>query len=93
MLFASCLVSVTIATTTPPAAEPTFFAAKRRRTFNCNQNAELKAIEARAWADAGALARVANEYDANNQWQPAMNLWMGSDSIKSENLWKIRSEF
>lgn len=78
------------ATTTSPGDEPTFTITKRRRTFNCNQDDRLKNIEAQAWADAGAMAEIANEYDSGNQWQPAMNYWMGADSIKSENFWKIR---
>jgi len=78
------------ATTTDAGAEPTFSISKRRRTFNCNQDDRLKKIEAQAWADAGAMAEIANEYDSGNQWQPAMNYWMGPDSTKSENFWKIR---
>jgi len=81
------------ATTTPSGAEPTFTVAKRRRTFNCNQNDQLKKFEAQAWADAGAMAEVANEYDSGNEWQPAMNYWMGPGSAKSENFWKIRGKF
>ena len=81
------------ATTTPSGAEPTFTVTKRRRTFNCNQDDRLKKIEAQAWADAGAMAEIANEYDSGNQWQPAMNYWMGADSTKSENFWKIRGKF
>jgi hypothetical protein len=77
------------ATTTLPGAEPTFIVAKRRRTFNCNQEPRLKAIEAQAWADAGAMASLAAEYDNGNEWQPAMNYWMGHDSTESENFYKI----
>jgi len=81
------------ATTTSSGAEPTFTIAKRRRTFNCDQDDRLKKIEAKAWADAGAMAEIANEYDSGNQWQPAMNYWLGSDSVKAENFWKIRCNF
>ena len=77
------------ATSTTPGSEPTFTIAKRRRTFNCNQDDNLKNIEAQAWADAGAMAEIAYQYDNGNQWQPAMNYWMGSDSTNSENFWKI----
>ena len=101
-LFASCVGFVAAspmpsqaeifatATTTSSGDEPTFTIAKRRRTFNCNQDDRLKKIEAQAWADAGAMAETANEYDSGNLWQPAMNYWMGADSTKSENFWKIR---
>lgn len=65
---------------------------KRRRTHNCNQEDNLKKIEAQAWADSGALADVANEYDYGNKWQPAMDLWMGGDSTESKNFWKIQSK-
>ena len=78
-----------IDTTTPPGSEPTFTVTKRRRTFNCNQDERLKGIEAQAWADAGAMAEIANQYDSGNQWQPAMDYWMGADSTKSENFYKI----
>ena len=81
------------ATTTSSGEEPTFTIAKRRRTFNCNQDDRLKKIEAQAWADAGAMAEIANEYDSGNQWQPAMHYWMGADSTKAENFWKIRCKF
>ncbi len=81
------------ATTTSSKEEPTFTIAKRRRTFNCNQDDRLKKIEAQAWADAGAMAEIANEYDSDKQWQPAMDYWMGADSTKSENFWKIRCKF
>lgn len=74
----------------PP--DPPVTILKRRRTHNCNQKDELKKIEAQAWADSGALAAVANEYDNGNQWQPAMDMWMGADSTKSENFWKIQSK-
>ena len=82
-----------IDTTTPPGSEPTFIVAKRRRTFNCNQDERLKGIEAQAWADAGAMAEIANQYDSGNQWQPAMNYWMGADSTKAENFYKIIGTF
>lgn len=82
-----------IDTTTPPGSEPTFTVAKRRRTFNCNQDERLKRIEAQAWADAGAMAEIANQYDSGNQWQPAMNYWMGADSTKAENFYKIIGTF
>lgn len=78
-----------IDTTTPPGSEPTFTVAKRRRTFNCNQDERLKGIEAQAWADAGAMAEIADQYDSGNQWQPAMDYWMGADSTKSENFYEI----
>ena len=80
------------ATTTSSGAEPTFPVAKRRRTFNCDQNDNLKKIEAQAWADAGALATVAEKYDNvdGNAQIPAMHYWMGYDHGKSENFWKIR---
>lgn len=100
-LLAACLSLVTAkpmpseaevyatATTTSTGAEPTFTVAKRRRTFNCNQDDRLKKIEAQAWADAGAMADIAYEYDNGNWLQPAMTYWMGYDSTKSENFYKI----
>jgi hypothetical protein len=81
------------ATTTSSGAEPTFTVVKRRETHNCNQDPDLKRIEAQAWADAGAMAEIANEYEEDNDWQPAMDYWMGADSTKSENYWKIKGEF
>ena len=80
------------ATTTLSGAEPTFSITARRRTYNCNQNPNLKKIEAQAWADAGAMSEIAYQYHYRNQWQPAMDYWMGSDSIKSENFYKIQGE-
>ncbi|KAL8648774.1 MAG: hypothetical protein Q9226_005858, partial [Calogaya cf. arnoldii] len=77
-------------TPTASASDPEATILKRRRTHNCNQDERLKNIESRAWADAGALANVANEYDNGNQWQPAMDMWMGADSKESENFWKIQ---
>ncbi|KAJ6576197.1 hypothetical protein B0H10DRAFT_1963646 [Mycena sp. CBHHK59/15] len=79
------------ATTTSSGAEPTFSVANRRRTNSCNQDDRLKAIEAQAWADAGALAAVADQWEATKQWQPAMDAYMGVDSIKSEFAYKIYS--
>lgn len=73
-------------------SDPPVTTLKRRRTHNCNQKDNLKKIEAQAWADAGALAAVAAEYDYGNQWQPAMDMWMGADSKDSENFWKIQSK-
>lgn len=78
------------ATTTSSGTEPTFTITTRRRTHNCNQDARLKKIEAKAWADAGAMAEIASQYDNGNQWQAAMDYWMGADSVKSENFWKIQ---
>ncbi len=75
-----------------PQDDPPVNILKRRRTHNCNQKDELKKIEAQAWADAGALAKVAKGYDNGNELQPAMDLWMGADSVKSENFWKIQSK-
>ncbi|KAL8671349.1 MAG: hypothetical protein Q9168_004159 [Polycauliona sp. 1 TL-2023] len=79
--------------TTPAASAspPEATILKRRRTHNCNQKDDLKKIEAQAWADGGALAQLASEYDSGNQWQPAMDLWMGADSKDSENFWKIQN--
>lgn len=103
-LLASCLAFVAAkpmpsqakvherADSTSSSSEPTYTAVKRRRTHNCNQDDRLKKIEAQAWADAGAMADVADEYDNGNEWQPAMNYWMGYDSKKSENFWKIQSK-
>ena len=82
-----------IDTTTPPGSEPSFTVTKRRRTFNCNQDERLRGIEAQAWADAGAMAEIANQFDYGNQWQPAMNYWMGDDSIKAENFYTIIGTF
>ncbi|KAL9023857.1 MAG: hypothetical protein Q9196_006927 [Gyalolechia fulgens] len=76
---------------TTSASDPEATILKRRRTHNCNQDDRLKKIEAQAWADGGALASVANEYDNGNQWQPAMDMWMGADSKESENFWKIQN--
>ena len=81
------------ATSTASGAEPTFTIAKRRRTHNCSQDARLEKIEAQAWADAGAMAEIAALYDSGNEWQPAMDLWMGSDSKDSENFWKILCKY
>jgi len=78
------------ATATSAGAEPTFTIAKRRSTHNCNQDDNLKKIEAQAWADAGAMAKIAEQWDSGNDLQPAMNYYMGADSVKSENFWKIR---
>ena len=78
------------ATTTSLGQEPSFNITSRRRTNNCNQYEMLKKIEAQAWADAGALASLAAEYDNGNEWQPAMNYWMGYDSTESENFRKIQ---
>ncbi|KAL8891285.1 MAG: hypothetical protein Q9215_001698 [Flavoplaca cf. flavocitrina] len=75
-----------------PQDDPPVNILKRRRTHNCNQKDELKNIEAQAWADAGALAKLAKGYDNGNDLQPAMDLWMGADSVKSENFWKIQSK-
>ena len=36
----------------------------------------MSAIEAQTWADAGALAKEANNWIANGQWQDAMTLYM-----------------
>ena len=78
------------ATTTSPAEEPTFTIAKRRRTYNCDQDDRLKKIEAQAWADAGAMAVLAEQWDGkNSKWQPAMHYWMGFDAADTENYWKI----
>ncbi len=89
-LVASCIGFVAAS---PTPAPDDISVTARRRTFNCNQDDRLKKIEAQAWADAGAMAAIANEYDSGNQWQPAMNYWMGSDSVKSENFWKIVCKF
>lgn len=78
------------ATTTAPADEPTVAVAKRRRTHNCNQNDHLKKIEAKVWADAGLMAKIANEWDNGNDLQPATDYWIGNDSVKSKNFWKIQ---
>lgn len=90
--YASPKPAVATGVTPAPSAEPTFTIAKRRRTHNCNQDDRLKKIEAKAWADAGLLAEIAAEYDNGNQWQPAMDLWMGSDSKDSGNFQKIQSK-
>jgi hypothetical protein len=82
-------IYATAATTTSSGADPTFTVVKRRRTHNCNQDSNLRGIEAQAWADAGAMADLANQYDNGNQWQPAMNYWMGFDSVQSQNFYKI----
>lgn len=76
------------ASPTSPAAQPTFSAFKRRRTFNCNQNETMRNIEAQAWADAGAMAEVANEYNGD-QWSKVMEYWMGYDHNRRENFWRI----
>lgn len=90
MLLASCLGVVAA---DYKRSEPAFNITSRRRTFNCNQDKRLKNIEAKAWADAGALASVAAEYDKWNKWQPAMDYGMGIDSIESENLVKIKCKY
>jgi hypothetical protein len=53
----------------------------------------LREIEAQAWADAGAMAEIAAQYDNGNKWQPAMDYWLGIDSVQSENFHKIQSTF
>ena len=80
------------ATTTLPGAQPTFTITARRRTHNYNQNSDLKKIEAQAWADAGTMSEIAYQYDNGNEWQPAMDYWMGSDSVQAENFYKILGE-
>ena len=84
---ASSEMSTGASTGTVPSAT----AFKRRRTFNCNQNNVFKNIEAKAWADAGGLAEIAAQYDSGNEWQPAMDYWMGGDSKDPNNFWKIQS--
>ncbi|KAJ6596353.1 hypothetical protein DFH09DRAFT_1272819, partial [Mycena vulgaris] len=95
-------VTVSLSTTSTPEAEPTFTTTKRRRTFNCNQDSRLQAIEAQAWADAGALAAVAKAWAGPDhdellettqvtpkQWQPATDAYMGVDSVQSKWASKI----
>ncbi|KAJ6486263.1 hypothetical protein DFH09DRAFT_1106160 [Mycena vulgaris] len=83
--------TVSLSTTSTPKAEPTFTTTKRRRTFNCNQDSRLQAIEAQAWADAGALAAIAktwipprDELFKPRKWQPAMDAYMGVDSVQTK---------
>ena len=38
------------------------------------------------------MAKIADQYDNGNQWQAAMSYWMGFDSIKTENFYKILGE-
>ncbi|KAL8999978.1 MAG: hypothetical protein Q9169_001223 [Polycauliona sp. 2 TL-2023] len=73
------------------ASEPEPTILKRRSTHNCNQDENLKKIEAQAWADAGALANLASEYDYDNEWQPAMDLWMGVDCKELASFYKIQN--
>lgn len=74
--------------TTTAGPEPTFSIATRRRVNNCNTD-WMKNIEAQAWADAGAIAAVADNWEATKTWQPAMDEYMGSDSVKSQYAYKI----
>ncbi|KAL9064470.1 MAG: hypothetical protein Q9161_008845 [Pseudevernia consocians] len=69
-------------------AEPTFSAATRRRVNNCKEK-WMKDIEAQAWADAGAIAKIADKWEATKTWQPAMDEYMGTDSVKSDYAYKI----
>ncbi|MCJ1443009.1 MAG: hypothetical protein MMC23_003506 [Stictis urceolatum] len=79
------------ATATSKQPEPSFTIQARRRTFNCNQDERLKKIEALAWAEAGAIAEIANGYAKGNEWQQTMDIWMGADSTEPQNLGKIQS--
>jgi hypothetical protein len=79
----------TSGTITSTSADPSATIFKLRRTHNCNQDERLRKIEAQAWADAGAMAQIAAQYDNGNQWQPVIHYRMGIDSIKSENFNKI----
>ena len=78
------------ATATSKQPEPSFTIQARRRTFNCNQDERLKKIEALAWAEAGAIAEIANGYAKGNEWQQTMDIWMGADSTEPQNLGKIQ---
>ena len=67
------------ATTTSSGAEPTFTIAKRRMTYDCNQDDRLMKIEAQAWANARAIAEIVVKYDEveGNVQKPIMYYWMG----------------
>ena len=52
----------------------------------------MSAIEAQAWADAGALAKEADNWRANGQWQDAMTLYMGANCADSNNKYKVYSK-
>ncbi|KAI0537847.1 hypothetical protein GGR58DRAFT_501762 [Xylaria digitata] len=85
--------TMTVHLTTPvtvPQASVT--AQTRRRLHSCDEQKWMKEIEAQAWGDAEALARVAQQWKAgNDKWQPAMDLFMGKDSVKSPFKETIRS--
>ncbi|KAI9680521.1 MAG: hypothetical protein M1817_003961 [Caeruleum heppii] len=54
----------------------------RRQTYNCDTE-WMRAIEAQGWADAEALANEAFKWSPGGRWQPAMDLYMGKDSVQS----------
>ncbi|GAW18448.1 hypothetical protein ANO14919_079240 [Xylariales sp. No.14919] len=85
--------SMTVDLTTPvTVAQASVTAQTRRRLHSCDEQKWMKEIEAQAWSDAEALARVAQQWQAGkDKWQAAMNLFMGKDSVKSPYKETIRS--
>ena len=62
----------------------------RRNVYNCD--AKYKKIEAQAWADAGAMADIAFRWSAGKTWQPAMDLFMGKNSVQDPYKGQVAGE-
>ena len=65
----------------------------RRQLYNCDAAPWMKAIEAQAWADAGALADEAVNWRAGRKYQAAMDLYMGWNSVDSKYKGTITGKF
>jgi hypothetical protein len=64
---------------TAPTASVT--AETRRWLHHCDDVKWMSIIEAQAWGDAEALASAAVQWNPGKKWQPAMDLFMGNDSV------------
>lgn len=74
------------------APKPSVTALTRRQVYHCDAN-WMKAIEAQAWADAGALADEAFKWSPGARWQPAMDLYMGKNSVQNPYKGQVVGEF